>query len=100
MASKNAELAKKIVDQHAVISQDKETGVFLIDLTSTVGHKGHYSKRKEVENDSGPETVTNTVFVKTTEAEAKKMAAEDIAKMLDDEVITISETWAEDNLKD
>lgn len=99
MASKNLALAKKIVDQHAVVTKNEETGVHTIDLKGVIGHKAVYSKRKEVDDDSGPETVKTTVFVKTSEAEAREMAAADIAKLLDDGVITLSDTWVEDNLK-
>lgn len=91
----NLELAKKIIEQHAVVTE--------VEAVETVSDKNDPFKRHEKKAEAYSIEVPiigYSIFTYSgTEAECKKQAAERIAGDLDEGVIVLSDAWAEDNLR-
>lgn len=105
MSKANTTLAKKIVEKYAEVT-DLGTGGFTV-AVPIIGHTQVYHKAELQEvivsgstdgDKSNDIKEEREVPVDTTEEEALEMAAADIAKQLDDELISLSDTWAEDHL--
>lgn len=97
----NLKLAEQIVDQHAEIKQHENEPKFMMVRIPIIGFTGefHNVKKEKGMVDADGNTPTFDVPTRTTKADAKKMAAQHLAKLLDDGSLVLSDTWSEDNLK-
>lgn len=106
MTKQNTELAKKIVDKLAELEAVPLGEGYTVRVPQ-LGYRADQVKTEQVEiadrdRDGKPIKGGHVEVVdkpaKTTKAEAKELAAADIAKQLDDGVIVLSDSWAADNL--
>ena len=100
MTKKNESLAIKIVDKLGEVSESTyNPDAFKVDVPQIGYSAVHFNtKTEEVTVNGNGDTEEQLVPTKTTEKDARKMAAQDIAKQLDAGSIILSDTWAEDNL--
>ena len=97
MTKKHEELATKIVEKMAIV-EETDSGILRVSI-AVIAHSKLYfnTEKKDIEMEDGS-TQEHDVPAKTTKKQALELAVADIAEQLDNGDLSLSDTWAEDNL--